>query len=252
MLREAIRRGDFLGKRVESHLAKGELVPDGLIFELLELNLKSPGTARLLFDGFPRTMGQVPLLERFEEPGSASGSSAISTSSVSREAAVLRMTGRRVCPDLRGDLSPDRQTAQGPRRPATSTAPGSNDGPTTRPRSSNSASRSTTSTPCRSSSITPSSRCPDLCRTVNGEQPFDAVYAEARRAIVLESSPAEPSPPITTLSRARRLVAEVATVVFQPRHEEASGRESAAEGGDGDRAGRRVGGDQGQEQESRR
>ena len=67
MLRAAIRRKDFLGKRVETHLAKGELVPDGLILELLEHNLQAPGTNRLLFDGFPRTIGQVPLLEQFEQ-----------------------------------------------------------------------------------------------------------------------------------------------------------------------------------------
>ena len=60
MLREAIRRKDFLGKRVESHLAKGELVPDGLIFELLELNLKSPGTSGPSSTASPRTLGQVP------------------------------------------------------------------------------------------------------------------------------------------------------------------------------------------------
>src|SRR5690606_20576708 len=66
LLRAAIRRGDYLGKRVEVHLAKGDLVPDPLIFELLEVSLQAPNTAKLLFDGFPRTMGQVPLLEKFE------------------------------------------------------------------------------------------------------------------------------------------------------------------------------------------
>ena len=91
MLREAIRKGDHLGKRVEVHLAQGDLVPDRLIFEMLEQNLKSPGTARLLFDGFPRTMGQVPLLEQFEARLGFDIDCYLNIA-VSREAAVLRTT----------------------------------------------------------------------------------------------------------------------------------------------------------------
>ncbi|WP_435007038.1 adenylate kinase family protein [Tundrisphaera lichenicola] len=97
MLRAAIRRQDFLGKRVEAHLAMGDLVPDALIFELLELNLKSPGSDRLLFDGFPRTMGQVPLLEQFEKRLGFEIECYLEIA-VTREEAVARMTGRRVCP----------------------------------------------------------------------------------------------------------------------------------------------------------
>src|SRR3954453_21100814 len=67
LLRAAIRRRDFLGVRAEVHLASGDLVPDRLIFELLEQHLQAPGTKKFLFDGFPRTMGQVPLLEQFEK-----------------------------------------------------------------------------------------------------------------------------------------------------------------------------------------
>ena len=52
LLRDAIRRDDFLGKRVAIHLETGSLVPDPLIFELLEQDLKAPGESRLLFDGF--------------------------------------------------------------------------------------------------------------------------------------------------------------------------------------------------------
>ena len=97
LLRAAIRRGDFLGKRVEVHLASGNLVPDPLIFELLEQSLDAPGTDRLLFDGFPRTMGQVPLLEQFEEKLGFAIDCYLEIA-VSRAEAVARMTGRRVCP----------------------------------------------------------------------------------------------------------------------------------------------------------
>jgi adenylate kinase len=97
MLREAIRRGDSLGRRVEIHLARGDLVPDRLIFELLEHNLESPDAARLLFDGFPRTLGQVELLEGFEHKLGFKIECYLEVV-LSRDEAVARMTGRRVCP----------------------------------------------------------------------------------------------------------------------------------------------------------
>ncbi len=97
LLRTAIRRQDHLGKRVEVHLAKGDLVPDRLIFELLEQSLEAPGTEKLLFDGFPRTLGQVDLLEKFEQKLGFQIEGYVEVV-VSRNEAVARMTGRRVCP----------------------------------------------------------------------------------------------------------------------------------------------------------
>src|SRR5512135_1083524 len=68
LLRDAVRRRDALGLQVEQLLKDGQLVPDPLISELLERSLQARGsTARLLFDGFPRTISQVALLERFEQ-----------------------------------------------------------------------------------------------------------------------------------------------------------------------------------------
>ena len=97
MLRSAIRKGGFLGKRVESHLSRGDLVPDRLIFELLEADFEAPGMSHLLFDGFPRTIGQVPLLEEFERRFGFEIGCYLEID-VSRAEAVTRMTGRRVCP----------------------------------------------------------------------------------------------------------------------------------------------------------
>lgn len=97
MLREAIRRGDTLGQRVAIHLERGDLVPDRLIFELLEHNLESPDSARLLFDGFPRTLGQVELLEGFERKLGFAIDCYLDIV-LPRAEAIERMTGRRVCP----------------------------------------------------------------------------------------------------------------------------------------------------------
>jgi adenylate kinase len=97
LLRAAIRRKDYLGQRVEVHLASGSLVPDRLIFELLEQSLKAPGTDKLLFDGFPRTMGQVTLLAQFERKLGFQTECYLEID-VGRAEAVARITGRRICP----------------------------------------------------------------------------------------------------------------------------------------------------------
>ena len=185
MLREAIRRRDYLGKRVEIHLSKGELVPDPLIFELLELNLKSPGTARLLFDGFPRTMGQVPLLEKFEARLNFRIECYLDIV-VSREAAVLRMTGRRVCPKCGSTYH---LIAKPPKVRETCDL----DGNRLERRPDDKAEVVEFRQQVYDEHAVPilqhyQARCPELCRTVNGEQDLDAVYAETRRAISVKPS----------------------------------------------------------------
>ena len=180
MLREAIRRGDFLGKRVESHLAKGELVPDGLIFELLELNLKSPGAARSLFDGFPRTMGQVPLLEQFEARLRFRIGCYLEIA-VSREAAVARMTGRRVCPKCGATYH---LIAKPPKVPETC----DRDGTRLERRRDDTTEVVEFRQQVYDEHAVPilehyETKCPELCRKVNGDQPFEAVYAETKRAL---------------------------------------------------------------------
>jgi adenylate kinase len=181
MLREAIRRRDFLGKRVESHLAKGELVPDPLIFELLELNLKKPGTSHLLFDGFPRTLGQVPLLEKFEARLNFRIECYLEIA-VSREAAVARMTGRRICPKCGATYH---LIAKPPKVSETCDL----DGTRLERRPDDTIQVVEFRQQVYDEHAIPilqyyEAKYPDLCRNVNGEQPFDAVYAETRRTIV--------------------------------------------------------------------
>ncbi len=180
MLREAIRRNDFLGKRVESHLAKGDLVPDALIFELLELNLKSPGTNRLLFDGFPRTMGQVPLLEQFETKLHFKIDCYLEID-VSREEAIARMTGRRVCPKCGATYH---LIARPPKVAETCDL----DGTKLERRPDDTTEVVQFRQQVYDEHAVPilhyyETHAPELCRKVNGNQPFDAVYAEARKAI---------------------------------------------------------------------
>lgn len=97
LLRAAVRRGDDLGRRVEGLLKSGNLAPDELIFELLDGRLKNHHEEKLLFDGFPRTMGQVPQLKQLENHHHFTIDTYLDVS-VSHDAAVARMTGRRICP----------------------------------------------------------------------------------------------------------------------------------------------------------
>lgn len=97
LLRQAVRVDDFVGRRVGDHLARGFLVPDSLIAELLRLELAALGPRRLLFDGFPRTIGQVPTLDQFEAEFQFRIGRFVEVA-IDREAAMARMAGRRICP----------------------------------------------------------------------------------------------------------------------------------------------------------
>ena len=180
LLRTAVRRKDYLGRRVEVHLASGDLVPDQLIFELLEQSLKAPATEKLLFDGFPRTMGQVPLLEGFEQKLGFRINRYIDVA-VGHDEAVARMTGRRVCPTCGATYhvrSKPPKVAETCDRDGTRLERRPDDRPEVievRQRLYN----------AHALPILEyyQSHHPDLFRRVDGEQPFDAVYAETLRAL---------------------------------------------------------------------
>jgi adenylate kinase len=97
LLRAAVRRGDDLGRLVETSLRQGGLVPDAVILDLLRDSLAPLVGRRLLFDGFPRTLGQVFIQERLEAELGFVVDAYIEVA-VSRAVAVERMSGRRVCP----------------------------------------------------------------------------------------------------------------------------------------------------------
>ena len=97
LLRDAVRRGDELGSQVDALLAAGRLVPDAMALEVLVRDLSALRHDRLLFDGYPRTLGQVPQLDRLEAK-LGFGIEAYIEIAVSAEEALARMGGRRVCP----------------------------------------------------------------------------------------------------------------------------------------------------------
>ena len=66
LFRDNIQLGTPLGKRIESLIAAGNLVPDELTNEMVFQRLSSPDVRKrggFLLDGYPRTLAQVEALE---------------------------------------------------------------------------------------------------------------------------------------------------------------------------------------------
>ena len=65
MLRDSVKRRTELGKQVENIMANGELVPDDIIFSLINERLKNKDIKNgFIFDGFPRNLKQAEKLEQ--------------------------------------------------------------------------------------------------------------------------------------------------------------------------------------------
>lgn len=94
MIRAAIHNGTELGKKAESLINAGKLVPDEVVIGMIRERLAEADCANgFILDGFPRT---IPQAEALETMGIAIDM-ALSLE-VSDEAIVQRMSGRRVCP----------------------------------------------------------------------------------------------------------------------------------------------------------
>jgi adenylate kinase len=64
MLRSAVASGSKLGTAVKEIMARGDLVPDEKVIQIVEERLGQPDCAKgFIFDGFPRTAGQAIALD---------------------------------------------------------------------------------------------------------------------------------------------------------------------------------------------
>ena len=90
IFRQNIEQKTALGLEAQSYIDKGELVPDKLVFQLIESVLKNARNGFVL-DGFPRNMKQAEYLtEHFRIDK-------VILLDLSDKAAVNRLTSRRVC-----------------------------------------------------------------------------------------------------------------------------------------------------------
>ncbi|MCC6173708.1 MAG: adenylate kinase [Chloroflexi bacterium] len=64
LLRDHRRRGTPLGRAAQTYMDRGDLVPDGLVVDLMMNRLAAPDATRgALLDGFPRTVAQAEALD---------------------------------------------------------------------------------------------------------------------------------------------------------------------------------------------
>lgn len=64
LLREEIATGSNLGKLIKETIDKGELVSTNIIMDTLSKKLSTVGNELTIFDGFPRNMEQLELLNK--------------------------------------------------------------------------------------------------------------------------------------------------------------------------------------------
>jgi len=92
MVREEIKAETELGKRIKEYHDRGELVPDGIIIQLLAERLKKPDAAKgFILDGFPRTIGQAEAL------GEISKIDVVIDLNVPDNVIIARLSNRVVC-----------------------------------------------------------------------------------------------------------------------------------------------------------
>lgn len=65
ILRNAVKAKTELGKEAQGYMERGELVPDKLIMDIMEVRLREPDcTKGFILDGFPRTIPQAEELKK--------------------------------------------------------------------------------------------------------------------------------------------------------------------------------------------
>ena len=65
LFRKHLKEGTPLGKLAQDYMAKGNLVPDQLVIDMVDDKITSSGNINgIIFDGFPRTTPQAEALDR--------------------------------------------------------------------------------------------------------------------------------------------------------------------------------------------
>ncbi len=90
ILRDEVARATELGATAKTYMERGELVPDGLIIDMIRGRIESAGEGFLL-DGFPRTVEQA------ESLAAIAPLDVVINIALPRDEVVRRLTARRVC-----------------------------------------------------------------------------------------------------------------------------------------------------------
>lgn len=97
LFRQAIEKGTELGKRAESFMKQGKLVPDEITVKMVLERLSVPDCkGGVIFDGFPRTLEQAKALDKaMESQGKKIGN--VVYIKVSEGELLKRLSGRWIC-----------------------------------------------------------------------------------------------------------------------------------------------------------
>ncbi|MDY0152794.1 MAG: nucleoside monophosphate kinase [Candidatus Cloacimonas sp.] len=98
LFREQIALATELGQQVKSIIARGELVSDELVFELVNSSL-DPALSGIVFDGFPRTLPQAQYLTEHYNV------KRVFYLELSEADAISRIEARRICSQCSEDFN---------------------------------------------------------------------------------------------------------------------------------------------------
>jgi adenylate kinase len=97
ILRGAVKEGSPLGKEAKGYMDRGDLVPDALIMQIMEVRLQQPDCRKgFILDGFPRTIPQAEALKKLLDKVQATLDFVVNLE-VPREVILDRLTTRRTC-----------------------------------------------------------------------------------------------------------------------------------------------------------
>ena len=97
ILRQERAAGTELGKKAQSYMDSGALVPDEIIVEMMAGAIKKVPEAGFILDGFPRTVNQAAELDK-SLACSHQKINAVLNLKIDDRIVAERMTGRRSCP----------------------------------------------------------------------------------------------------------------------------------------------------------
>eukprot|EP00013_Stygamoeba_regulata_P025603 CAMPEP_0177666938 /NCGR_PEP_ID=MMETSP0447-20121125/21849_1 /TAXON_ID=0 /ORGANISM="Stygamoeba regulata, Strain BSH-02190019" /LENGTH=247 /DNA_ID=CAMNT_0019173121 /DNA_START=454 /DNA_END=1197 /DNA_ORIENTATION=+ len=101
IVRDHIRSGSDIGKKMKSYNDRGELVPDDILMPLMEERIfGSPDThfgKSFLLDGFPRNLAQAELLQDWFDKHQQHGLNLVLNLNIREDILMKKIINRRVC-----------------------------------------------------------------------------------------------------------------------------------------------------------
>ena len=94
LLRDEVASGSELGKKIDSFISKGNLVPLEIVINTILSAIKSSDKETILIDGFPRSVEQMMELDRLLDAESEVELKNVIEVEVSEEVACERVLGR--------------------------------------------------------------------------------------------------------------------------------------------------------------